>query len=88
MPTCPVYVEEEEGDGTSPTVHFRYRVGHSGDGTSQTNTTSRPTHLDLWNLRASMSRVYEDTTDDVNVVKALLRLNEEFLQQASLGRAS
>lgn len=67
---------------------YKYRVGHSGAGTSQTGATSGPTHLDLRNLRASMSKAYEDAKGDVADVKALIQLNEQFSQPVSLRRAS
>lgn len=60
----------------------RYRVGHAG--TSQARATRRPTNLDLWNLRASMSNAYEEVKDDVDDVKAILQLNEQFSQIVSL----
>lgn len=71
------------------TLSGRYRVGRTDAGTSQTGTTTgRPTQLDLWNLRAAMSKAYEDAKEDPNDIKTLLHLIEQFLEKVSLRRAS
>lgn len=55
----------------------RYHVGHAVACTSQASgTAGGPTHLELWNLRAKLRKVYEDIKDDPNDVATLPNISE------------
>lgn len=63
---------------------FKDFVGHTGAATSQTsNTPGGPTHLDLLNLRAKLSKVYKDAKDDNNDVATLSNIYDQFSEVSS-----
>lgn len=46
-------------------VNIGYRVGPTGAGTSQMRAVAgKATHLDLWNMKKTMCKAYEDVKED------------------------
>lgn len=54
-------------------LFYKYRVGPTSAGTSVTRAAiGMPSHLEVWNLKATLSKGYEDIKVDSNDVITLL----------------
>lgn len=88
--------EEEASVGASRTLYFgsmdierQFRTMHDGVRTSQTDgTTEIPSHAELLDLRAKVSRAYEHTKGDRSDVSILGDLCDQFTNRVLLRRGN
>lgn len=74
-------------DGWTSGVRFRTRDG--GSRNSQTDAKTKiPSHLELWDLRAKVSRDYEDAKDGRNDASLLGEFYDQFSKRVSLRKGT